>query len=417
MSRDLYERYRTAFDFIFSTVPAIGANPAAGDEAPGRIADLIQDLHRIDALERALAPFNMFEAAGMQRREVHHSHLLFHLLNPRERHGLGTLPVRTFLIKAAELADPKTAIILATVDHEKAKVSREFAIDKRRGDIIVTFEEERVVALIENKVDAGPGQGQLEDYAGWLRANYDGWTQLLVYLTPHGALAPVEGWTTMSYAHVVDMLDIVLDADAQQDGAVALTLHQYREYLARNVAADRHPCTAEALALHVDHASALDHLYHTAAPRAYQPPHVVALRAQMERILSNDSEVEPVGVRGFYPRAWREDAGISALLSGLPIKFFANVNATEVRLTGEMMPWDHPRRAELLQGMQQRFGTKKQGEQRILNRPLVKLDDDTPEGQDKAAAQLALEWAEFSGETLALVTAWLRDLSAPMPEF
>jgi hypothetical protein len=52
------------------------------------------DLERLESL---LNQFNIFEAVGMVRQEIHHSRFLAFLLNPNASHHLGDVFLKTFL--------------------------------------------------------------------------------------------------------------------------------------------------------------------------------------------------------------------------------------------------------------------------------------------------------------------------------
>jgi len=58
------------------------------------------DNPELGQLEALLDEFNIFEAVGAVRQEVRHSDFLTFLLNPRERHGLGTTFAQQLLLTA-----------------------------------------------------------------------------------------------------------------------------------------------------------------------------------------------------------------------------------------------------------------------------------------------------------------------------
>ncbi len=63
------------------------------------LAQLLQspDFQRFEA---ELARVSAFHVLGIDRRELSHAALLGWLLNPRGHHGLGTVPLRSFLLLA-----------------------------------------------------------------------------------------------------------------------------------------------------------------------------------------------------------------------------------------------------------------------------------------------------------------------------
>src|SRR5437762_3578836 len=83
------------------------------------------------ALEERIAPFNLFEALGMQRAEVRHSQFLAYILDPNRPHGLNDEFLKRFLYKALtaiESKDPAPAEMMiagfdqTTVDRERGNI-------------------------------------------------------------------------------------------------------------------------------------------------------------------------------------------------------------------------------------------------------------------------------------------------------
>ncbi len=418
----LYLRYKEAFDFIFQATPTIGTAPASQSESPSRVADMVQDIHQLEAIGQALNPFNIFDATGIKGQETRHSHLLYYLLSPQERHGLGMLPLRTFLIRAAEIAPPSTAHRLAVIDHDRGRVERERSVSfraerlvtpeqtDRRPDLVITFEEERFIVVVENKIWARAGKNQLQDYAAWLKRDYPDWDHLMIFLTPAGIPPEAEGWAVMTYSHVVDMLDIVLNAPRTplNDG-VKVMLEHYRDYLTREVAADRHPCTADAIRFHERHASALDYLYrHVAQNKSVQSPFVLQLRDRVQSMIEAEAgNLIGTGTRQFLPIEWRNDGALVQFLSGVPIRIQIAVGADAVRLVGDILPGTGHHRQEVLSELQGIFGASGKG--RFLNLVLLDPQHHEPDRVDEAMAQLEEGWRAFVSGSLVTARAWLRE--------
>jgi len=124
--------------------------------------------------------FNVFEALGIERRELMHSGLLAYLLNPRAQHDQGDRMLRSFLERMGIEALPQTL--------ERTTVVCEHSLEERgRLDIALFLPNGRIVG-IENKVDAGERPDQVRDYQLWL-SQQQRWVaerHLLVFLTPEG---------------------------------------------------------------------------------------------------------------------------------------------------------------------------------------------------------------------------------------
>ena len=187
------------------------------------------------SLEDRIAPFNLFEAVGMERAEIRHSRFLAYILDPRRRHGLGDAFLRRFLYRAlvdVGSTDPMAAEAMIA-DLEGATVERERA----NIDILITVETERLVVAIENKIDAGETGYQLTRYHDWVEGTYgDGWRRVFLYLTPNGRAPSHAKWAPLSYATVVEALKWFMGAQiATLSDAVTLGLRHYQEMLERTV--------------------------------------------------------------------------------------------------------------------------------------------------------------------------------------
>ena len=122
--------------------------------------------------------FNIFSILGMQRDETRtHSRFLAELLNPKGRHGEGSVFLRDFIHETLGL---KTEI------GPPIRVSRELPTEaQRRVDLVVETSE--LLLGIEVKVDAGDQPAQLFDYYRELEQRAAGRKDfVLVYLTLNG---------------------------------------------------------------------------------------------------------------------------------------------------------------------------------------------------------------------------------------
>ena len=110
---------------------------------------------RLERWKKDAGRYNVFAALGVERKELRHSAMLAHLLNPRGFHDQGILFLRPYL----ELFD----IVLSEDELSKANVHTEYVIDNQRRLDIVIFLPDRTIA-VENKVDAGEQTLQVQDY-------------------------------------------------------------------------------------------------------------------------------------------------------------------------------------------------------------------------------------------------------------
>lgn len=135
--------------------------------------------------------FNIFEAINIVRAELKHSAMLAYLLNPDAHHDQGARFLDSFL-KMLRIDPPPGSNLKST------RVITEYPVDVndggrndndrgRRLDIVLFLLDRRII-VVENKVDASEGDGQIPDYQRWLHKEgcSAGVSNLLVFLTPDG---------------------------------------------------------------------------------------------------------------------------------------------------------------------------------------------------------------------------------------
>ena len=127
--------------------------------------------------------FNVFEVLGVERREVRHSAMLANLLNPKGPHRQGAVFLEHFLNLEPRLADSSSYGKL-----DDFQVITEAATNANDGRIDIRLKKEGYACIIiENKIDAEDGDGQLNKY--YRDAKAEGFTDKqikLIYLTLYG---------------------------------------------------------------------------------------------------------------------------------------------------------------------------------------------------------------------------------------
>ena len=167
--------------------------------------ELIVELESFAKQQPISSGLNIFEAAGLSRQEFRHSNFLAFLLNPRSPHGLGDAFVRRLLKKAIEriaISPPIGALDLALADFSDALIRREW----REIDLLIESKKNRLVIIIENKIDATESKGQLSKYEKVIEAEYPEERKLCCYLTPEGDPPTSDRWTILSYSDVMKSL-------------------------------------------------------------------------------------------------------------------------------------------------------------------------------------------------------------------
>jgi hypothetical protein len=147
-----------------------------------KLLDLITDLDRFSREKRFSWGLNIFDAAGMQRQEIRHSHFLAFLLRPQESHGLGDAFLKRLVQKALNNTSPVSALTVALADYSDALVSREW----RNLDLLVESKNNKFVFVIENKIDSSEGDDQLSRYEAIVKSAFPNENKLFAYLTEDG---------------------------------------------------------------------------------------------------------------------------------------------------------------------------------------------------------------------------------------
>jgi len=116
-----------------------------------------------------LMPFNMLHIAyqDVYGKEVLHSKLLAGLLNPKENHDLGDIPLKTFL-KEIEVS-------YETLSNVNVEIEKN--VNGRRIDIFISWKDgnnKKRAVIIENKLhDASDQEEQLNDYYKGIKDDYE----------------------------------------------------------------------------------------------------------------------------------------------------------------------------------------------------------------------------------------------------
>ena len=202
-----------------------------------KLADLVDDLD-FQAIDRRMGRFNLFEAMGAVRGELRHSNFLAFLLSPSRNHGLTSEPLLRFLRLALSGLPPASRPIrsleLLVGDLDGAVIHREW----NNIDLLIEIKHLRLVVLIENKVGAKAGEGQLSRYRKIVQTRFPSDRHLFVFLTPDGHAPDEEAYVAMSYADLSRMIEsLAQERTAETDAG--LILRHYVEMLRRHIVPDQ----------------------------------------------------------------------------------------------------------------------------------------------------------------------------------
>ncbi|MGI2260283.1 PD-(D/E)XK nuclease family protein [Shewanella sp. GXUN23E] len=208
---------------------AHGNEQHCADEQYRWLTELIFDSKELDKLGAMVSGFNLFEAMGMVRQEIRHSHFLGTLLNPRENHGLGTRFFESLfsrlLYGLAELeSDAISLLDIDLCDYDDLQVLRE----QDYIDLLLVSEQNRQLFVIENKIDAGEHCEQLARYEQTVARRYPEYRKVFVFLTLDGSDASREGWLSLGYPQVIACLtELMTDYGHQIPTAASIAIEHY----------------------------------------------------------------------------------------------------------------------------------------------------------------------------------------------
>lgn len=133
--------------------------------------------------------FNLFRILGVERLEVTtHSAFLVSLLDPHQFHGQKTLFLRKFI----DICKKKKFGPFFPLDDHFGRniewtVKPEMLTPQGKMDIVVLAESIGFLLVIENKIDAGEQESQLERYWQWMQTQREKFpNRILIYLTIAG---------------------------------------------------------------------------------------------------------------------------------------------------------------------------------------------------------------------------------------
>lgn len=234
--------------------------------------------------------------------ELKHSNFLGYLLAPNRPHGLGSRPLERILRRAIE-AIPSAVRPISTLDLivgelDNAIVHRErFAID-----LLIEIDELKLIVVIENKVRAKAGDGQLARYRERVTAEYPEHRKLYLFLTPTGAAPDDDAYWPLSYAELAETL-VNIAADPAVGDAVRLIIEHYVDMLRKNIVDDEH-LRGLAAKLYERHKEALDFIFES-RPETGNLVEFIARRVRSTEGFIVDTE-GPSMLR-FLPMQWERN--------------------------------------------------------------------------------------------------------------
>ena len=211
------------------------------DEQLKLLNDLISDIDCLEPLYRWTNDINIFNVLKLNRVEIRHSNMLAWLLNPNELHGLEDKLLKKFLIYATkgtnlEIMKGLKPVDVDLMDFDDVIVERE----KNNIDILLVSEKNKLVFAIENKIDSGEHDNQLNRYREILQNEYkNNYKFVLIYLTPDKAESTdPENWIDMDYSFILEELTKLIEIYKIPEKA-KLYIDDYLIAIRRNIVEDK----------------------------------------------------------------------------------------------------------------------------------------------------------------------------------
>lgn len=334
------------------------------------LVSLISSSSGLLKLERYISSFNFFEATGAVRRELRHSDFLGFLFDPKESHRLDDKFYRAFCIKED-----------LTLSHEPiVTVSREW----QHIDILVRDRANKIVLVIENKIDTSEHSNQLQRYREIVDREYADYERRYFYLTKTGEEPSDEAWAILSYVQIRSAVRDLAAGSHSSDVMTVLTHYAdliERHFMPNNEIAEL--CRK----IYTEHRQAIDLIIeHLPESGEDIMDKIRDLIAMDDRFEIDDPDRATVHRLRFAVRAWDAMPGMKTskgwTSSGRMLLFEVHnpQETPSVRLKLYIGPTKDAARSELLaytRGHRDVFKTGKAGEKwaQLFNIELLSSDD------------------------------------------
>jgi len=361
-------------------------------------------------IQQRVTRFNLFEALGAVTGELKHSNFLGYILSPSRPHGLGSQPLHTFLRLSVDAMPtgnrPVSTLELILGDLDGAVVHRE----RNNIDLLIEVPELELVVVIENKIRARAGVGQLSGYRTVVDQRFPKLRKLFIFLTPDGHAPDDEAYQPMSYVALADAL-VDLLATSSPPEATRLIIHHYVDMLRKHIVRDE-KLIALAAKLYERHAEALDFIFQH-KPRGASILNIVA--DQVTNCTGLSIETAGTNMIRFVPDAWDEQLNYKSpanmwTKSGRGLLFEAktfNNKPGRLLLSLVLGPGNQDYRKAMYEAAKNEHQlfeglVKPMGEQfaSIFSRELLTTEAAANLSTEAQIANVQLAWSEFQADIL-----------------
>ena len=160
------------------------------------LQNFLLNIDCLNELNPWIDSFNIFDVLKISRTEIRHSNMIAWLLNPHENHGLNDCFIKNLVSRIVKNKNYGNAnpLELMVEDFSSVQINREWE------NIDLLCISDNFVIVIENKIDSGEHDNQLEIYRKKIESRYKKLSKIFLYLTPDGLLpSDEENWNVLSY--------------------------------------------------------------------------------------------------------------------------------------------------------------------------------------------------------------------------
>jgi hypothetical protein len=207
--------------------------------------------------------------------------------------------LRKILAKLPAERRPVSSVELSLGDLDDAVVHRE----SDNVDLLIEISALNFVLLVENKIGAKAGKGQLARYRELLGRRYPGRRKLLVFLTPAGAEPDDGAYVAFSYTDLAAALEPLAAAVDQAANEAVVIVRHYVDMLRKRIVGDDE-MQALAARLYERHKEAFQFVFQH-MPRSGTLIEAVADEIRGVTGLAIDNST-PTNLR-FFPTSWDDD--------------------------------------------------------------------------------------------------------------
>ena len=204
------------------------------DKKAKALQDFLLDIKCLEPLSEWTKRFNMFDILKLTRYEIRHSNMLAWLLDPNENHGIGDGVLRGVIQHITTNKDVGDVFENLLMNYNSFELRREY----NWIDILAVSKENRFVLCLENKIDSGEHDDQLNRYRKTVRDSFPGYRTMFIFLTPYGSEASdPDHWYALSYK---DLLMIIEKACKSKNmlPEAELMINNYIDAVRRDIVGD-----------------------------------------------------------------------------------------------------------------------------------------------------------------------------------